>query len=83
MRFFHAPPVGAVINRRGPGGRMGRRPAASGFSAPAGGRFHGECAAPGGREKIALARSGTFVPPRCTGVGGSVPAPILPDLRAR
>ena len=37
MRFFHAPPVGAVINRRGPGGRMGRRPAASGFSAPAGG----------------------------------------------
>ena len=37
MRSFHAPPVGAVINRRGPGGRMGRRPAASGFSAPAGG----------------------------------------------
>ena len=26
-----------------------------------------ECAAPGGREKIALTRSGTFVPPRCTG----------------
>ena len=52
-----------------PGGRVGRRTAATGVSAPAGGRSHGgtppilflvapkrECAAPGGREK-ALVRA--------------------------
>ena len=41
-----------------------------------------ERAAPGGREKIALTRSGA-VALRATGVGGSVPAPIWPRLRAR
>ena len=34
------------------------------------------------REKR-LTRSGAFAPLRCTGVGGSVQAPILPGLRAR
>ena len=71
MRSFHAPPVGAVINRRGPGGRMGRRPAASGFSAPAGGLVQRDAppisllvlpkekrAVHGPKRKNALARSG-------------------------
>ena len=41
-----------------------------------------ECAAPGGREKGAR-RAPVQWPSARTGVGVSVPAPILPDLRAR
>ena len=41
-----------------------------------------ECAAPGGREKCA-GRTPVQWPSVRTGVGVSVPAPILPDLRAR
>ena len=37
----------------------------------------------GPKEKGAWTRSGTFVPPRCTGVGGSVQAPVWAFLRAR
>ena len=75
--------VGAVINRPGD-------------SAPAGGRFRGGCAPHSlfvlDKKRMRRARwkrknrfnalrcSG---PPRATGVGVSVPAPILPCLRAR
>ena len=42
-----------------------------------------ECAAPGGREKIALGALRCSGPPRAAGVGVSVQAPIWADLRAR
>ena len=87
--------IPAARRRRLSGKRLGRRAAAWGDSAPAGGLVQRGCTphfsfvvpkekrAVHGPKRKALGALRCSGPPRATGVGVSVPAPILPGLRAR